>query len=334
MTEFLVGILIAVVFGFAFPAIGIRMLARSLEEGPRAENYRGRPVFAGLGIVWLLWAISAVVGDIVRGSLFTMQLSPVPLAAVLALAAFALGLIDDAYGTSAEKGFRGHLKALASGRLTTGGLKLFGISLVSYVAALTVGMGSESLPAGTAGGWLAFIVALIPGAAIALTANLLNLTDLRPGRALKVYSVLVVVALLLSAIVATVVLRSLPDLPTLGGLVVYLIFLLGPAIAAWPYDLGERGMLGDAGANAAGVVAGFFIVLALPLWGIVVYLLLVLALNLASERMSFSEVIARTPILRRFDAWGRLDAEQIASRAPRSRRRGEGEVPPHGDSPE
>jgi len=35
-----------------------------------------------------------------------------------------------------------------------------------------------------------------------------------------------------------------------------LIVLLGPVAAVWRYDLGERAMLGDAGANAAGALAG------------------------------------------------------------------------------
>lgn len=334
MMETLISAVIAVIFGVALPYAGIRMLAAALEEGPRVENYRGRLVFAGLGIVWLFWAIGVVVGELVKSMFVSLPMGGVPVlqaSALLALAAFCLGLIDDAYGTAAEKGFRGHLRALARGRLTTGGLKLLGISVVSYFVAYWTSAGTQS--GSYTGGWLDLAVALVPGAAIALTANFLNLTDLRPGRALKAYSVLGVVPVALVALVSVIMTRPFAA-SALGYFAEIIIFLIGPVVAVWRYDLGERGMLGDAGANAAGAVAGLMIVLALPLWGIVIYLLVMLALNIASERVSFSEVIERTPVLRRIDAWGRLDAKQIAARPSRPRERSDNGDMPHSDSPE
>ena len=38
-----------------------------------------------------------------------------------------------------------------------------------------------------------------------------------------------------------------------------LIVLLGPVLAVWRYDLGERGMLGDAGSNAMGAIVGYLL---------------------------------------------------------------------------
>jgi hypothetical protein len=88
--------------------------------------------------------------------------------------------------------------------------------------------------------------------------------------------------------------------------VALLAFALGPVAAVWRYDLREEGMLGDAGANPMGAVAGLLIVAGLPLWALVVYFAVMLGLNVASERVSFSAVIERTGWLRRIDLLGRV----------------------------
>jgi hypothetical protein len=64
-------------------------------------------------------------------------------------------------------------------------------------------------------------------------------------------------------------------------------------------------MLGDCGANALGAGLASAAVCALPRSGRLVGLAAVLALNVASERVSFTAVIERTPLLRRLDQLGR-----------------------------
>ncbi len=309
----------SLLLGVAMPFVAMRMLMPSLEEGQRVENYRGRPLVYGLGIVWLLWAGAAIVeGFLARGLVMptgTSSVSALRFAGALALVGFALGVVDDAYGGSSSKGFRGHIGALLRGRLTTGGMKLLGISLASFVVALMISV-STPWDVGEAGspeaGLLARIgVALVAGAAIALTSNFANLVDLRPGRVLKVYTVLA-----LAGVVSTT-LGFVPAIATAAGggslrlavraldVLALAIFLLGPVFAVWRYDLGERAMLGDAGANPMGAVAGLFIVAGLPLWGVVLYFAVMLALNLASERISFSGVIDSNGPLRWLDSLGR-----------------------------
>lgn len=79
----------------------------------------------------------------------------------------------------------------------------------------------------------------------------------------------------------------------------------GTAAALMKPDLDEKAMLGDTGANAAGALLGTAAVAGLGRRGRFVALLGLGALTLASERVSFTKVIARTPGLRELDALGR-----------------------------
>ena len=93
--------------------------------------------------------------------------------------------------------------------------------------------------------------------------------------------------------------------------------VVGAAAGLLPADLGERLMLGDTGANLLGAVLGLAVVLETSRPVRTVVLIVLIVLNLASERVSFSAVIDRTPGLRQLDRLGRrpLDARS-APRAP------------------
>lgn len=292
--------------GTFMPWLGMRMLLPALRAGTPVVNYRGREVTPGLGVVWLLWSGGAILASqLARTNPDLFGLLPatlLALAGTLALVSFALGIADDAYGTSAERGFRGHLTALASGRLTTGGMKLFGISLASLLAAVFLMAGRE----GAQVTFLSVLVVALPaGAAIALTSNLANLTDLRPGRALKSYGLLAACGIVSSAVGMGYGVGASSSASIALRIGVLALFAFGPVLAVWKYDLGETGMLGDAGANPMGAVAGLMIVAGLSMAGILVYLALILALNLASERVSFSKVIDGNRFLRWIDGLGR-----------------------------
>lgn len=313
MTAAAIQVGVALVLGFAVPWGFMYLLVPALAQGSVAENYRGRPVFLGLGIVWLVWAGCAIVAGVIGGMFAPGSVLPIfTLAGPLALVAFALGMVDDALGTGADRGFKGHFRALAKGRMTTGMLKLIGVGTASLVVALVVSefapWGSEGLMRGelSVSGVSGVVLAT---AAIALTSNFVNLTDLRPGRALKTYSVLALLAAALLAVALGGIDPAAVPVQPLDGIATFVtavLMLLGPAAAVVRYDLGELGMLGDAGANPMGAVAGMTIVLTLPLWGLALYAVALLALNLASERVSFSEVIEGSVPLRWVDRLGRL----------------------------
>lgn len=215
-------------------------------------------------------------------------------AAVAVAGATAFGLVDDLTEdpAGARKGLRGHLGALARGELTTGGLKVLGIGVTGIAAAAIAHSGGHGVDRGTHAVGRAVDV-VTSGALIAATANLLNLLDLRPGRALKA-----------GALVAA------PLLPTAGGGIA--AACLGASAAAAGPDLAERDMLGDGGANALGAALGTAVVVAAPRAVRVAVLGGVVALTLASEKVSFTRVIERTPLLRAIDGWGRRPASEAA----------------------
>jgi hypothetical protein len=80
---------------------------------------------------------------------------------------------------------------------------------------------------------------------------------------------------------------------------------LGASVGVIADDLDARSMLGDTGANAAGALVGLALVERTGPVGRAVALAALTALTLASERVSFSAVIERHPLLRRLDRWGR-----------------------------
>jgi UDP-GlcNAc:undecaprenyl-phosphate/decaprenyl-phosphate GlcNAc-1-phosphate transferase len=191
---------------------------------------------------------------------------------LLAGAVGAVGLFDDLQGSGASKGLRGHLSALCRGEVTSGAVKVAVIGAAGLAGAAAV---SKSP-----------LDAVIGGAAVAGHANLLNLLDLRPGRALKV-----------SLLHAPLVFTAPAGAVAAAG--------LGAGGSMLPDDLGERTMLGDAGANALGAVLGLALVAQSGRATRIAHLGAVTALTLASEKVSFTQVIARTPVLRELDRLGR-----------------------------
>ncbi|WP_454044094.1 hypothetical protein [Cellulosimicrobium sp. Marseille-Q8652] len=240
-------------------------------------NHRGEPISMLEG--------PAVAAGLVAGALVTGADARTRGATALAAAGGgAFGLVDDlAEDTSTRtKGLRGHLGALAHGRVTTGGLKVLGIGATSLVAA-AVGTRRR-------GSVLGHLVDVgVNGALVAGTANLVNLLDLRPGRALKAST-----------------LAALPFAASATGATTGAV--LGAGAAAAPADLGERDMLGDCGANALGAVLGSQVAFAAPRSVRWLALAGVVGLTLASEKVSFSAVIEGNDVLRRVDTWGRRAA--------------------------
>jgi UDP-N-acetylmuramyl pentapeptide phosphotransferase/UDP-N-acetylglucosamine-1-phosphate transferase len=280
-----------------------RVALRAVAAAPVAPaldrvNFRGRAVSLAAGPA--LAAGASLAGALGAGS--------GPAAAAVAVAgagAGAVGLYDDVVGGRPEqktaKGFAGHLAALRDGRVTSGLVKIVGVGAAAVAASALLAADPVARARGRHGGapgqvrgrWSGTpgrTAEIILGAGvIAGTANLVNLLDLRPGRALK----------------AGILLGG-PLLGGAGGGIA--AGAAGAAAGLLPTDLDERVMLGDCGANALGAVLGVALAARTGWVGRAALLAGIGALTASSEKVSFTEVIQRTPGLRELDALGRRPA--------------------------
>jgi len=274
------------------------VLNRYPPGGPKAwsrSNHRGEPVTLLEGPAV---AVGAVAGALVQAGLRSAAEPDAGRAAWRAAAAItiagaggaAFGAYDDLAGSSDRRGFRGHLGALRQGEVTTGAVKLAGIG--------ATGMATAALSGGNAADFI------INTGLVAGFANLLNLFDLRPGRAIKA-AVASGALVVLGGSLGRAVSDAAADTAGLAGTAV--APPLAAALALLPEDLGERAMLGDAGANALGAMIGAA-ACGLPRPARVALLAGTAWLNAASEKVSFTAVIERTPALRRLDLLGRRPA--------------------------
>lgn len=267
----------------------------------------------------------AMAGAAVASAAVASALSDQPRAAlggvVASLGGGLAGYIDDVDqgahdGGKVAKGLKGHLGALAHGQVTTGVIKIAGIGASALAASALVGSKATSVSGKAVD--LALNTVLIAG-----TANLANLLDLRPGRALKA-TVLVAAPLSYfscaaaktpasgaSVTSATASVASgasgapsaKPVSPASPASAQRLLAsgLNAAAITALVEDLQETTMLGDTGANAAGALLGTSLA-ANDSWKLRLGTALgVVGLILASEKVSFSKVIAANPALNWLD---------------------------------
>ena len=187
-----------------------------------------------------------------------------------------LGMVDDLLGDGSARGFRGHLRALFHGEITTGFLKLFGGAGIAVVLVATPGFATGRR-------------LLVDAVLIALAANLGNLLDRAPGRTIK------------AAAIAYVPLAFvLGD----GAVGVAIAPAMGAAFGLLGDDVRERLMLGDAGANVIGAVLGLGVVLGRGEVTRTTALVLLVIANVAAELVSFSAGIDRIPPLRWLDRLG------------------------------
>jgi hypothetical protein len=199
--------------------------------------------------------------------------------AVAGAGAGAFGCYDDLAGSGDRRGFRGHLGALTRGEVTSGAVKIVGIGTAGLAAALLLGGPPRDV--------------VINAGLSAGAANLVNLFDLRPGRAVKV------------TLAGGTLLAAGARGQARGTACRALAAPAGAALALLPEDLAERAMLGDAGANALGGMLGAAAAAGLPRPARIGALAAIAALTAASEVVSFTKVIERTPPLRWLDMLGR-----------------------------
>ncbi|MEV0642138.1 hypothetical protein AB0I77_45935 [Streptomyces sp. NPDC050619] len=210
---------------FGLTAVVTRAASAALRaKAPGGQDRWERKNYAGRTVELYAGPASALAAAVGAGRVR-------PAAGFAVLAAGACGAYDDVAGAGdSRRGFRAHLGALRDGEVTSGAVKLFGISAAGLVAGALL---KERA-----------VDKVLAGVVIAGAAHFVNLVDVRPGRA-----------------AAAVVALGAPGLLREGPGAELAAVAVGAAGAVLPDDLGERAMIGDTGAHALGAALGTAVVM-------------------------------------------------------------------------
>ena len=250
-------------------------------------NYKNEMIPVGMGIVFLPMIIinSIILGFVTLNNIWFVSSSNYNLNIVwllcLALyifymmAMFFAGALDDLIGNRNVSGLKGHFKSLFKGELTTGGFKaLFG-GFVGLVVSVCI---SSSI-----------VDIIVNTLIIALSTNLMNLFDLRPGRAIKAYLVIMI-----------------PIYITLTGYTkVFPLLILPNVLAYFNTDLKARGMMGDTGSNVLGISIGVLMALGYGIKVRLAWLVFLILMHLITEKFSLTKIIEKNRVLKFIDNLGR-----------------------------
>ena len=250
-------------------------------------NYKNEMIPVGMGIVFLPMIIinSIILGFVTLNNIWFVSSSNYNLNIVwllcLALYIFSMmamffaGALDDLIGNRNVSGLKGHFKSLFKGELTTGGFKaLFG-GFVGLVVSVCI---SSSI-----------VDIIVNTLIIALSTNLMNLFDLRPGRAIKAYLVIMI-----------------PIYITLTGYTkVFPLLILPNVLAYFNTDLKARGMMGDTGSNVLGISIGVLMALGYGIKVRLAWLVFLILMHLITEKFSLTKIIEKNTVLKFIDNLGR-----------------------------
>ncbi|MDR7856159.1 phospho-N-acetylmuramoyl-pentapeptide-transferase [Tissierella sp.] len=187
-----------------------------------------------------------------------------------------LGILDDLIGEKRVKGLRGHIKALFSGVLTTGGIKAILGLFISIIVSNYISVTFKDF--------------IINSLIIGLFTNLINMFDLRPGRATKVFAIFALLFILSGFI------RE-------KSYIIYSLF--GILIPYIRLDLKAMAMMGDVGSNVLGFTLGILAAISFTFEFRIIILILLIVFHVLAERISFSNIIDNNKVLKYFDSLGR-----------------------------
>ena len=251
-------------------------LFRSLliESNVLRPNYKKDMIPVSMGIVFLpMLIINAIILAYFTTNFKDMLHIFIFLFGLVSM--FFAGILDDIIGNRDVSGLKGHFKSLLNGKLTTGGFKaLFG-GFIGLVISIAISKNIYDIVINT----------LI----IALSTNLMNLLDLRPGRAIQGYLVISIVLLF-----------------TLGEYTRNLLLLIFPnVIAYFNQDLKAKAMMGDTGSNVLGISIGILFVMGYSLKVRLIWLAFLIFIHILTEKYSLTKIIENNKFLNFIDKLGR-----------------------------
>lgn len=265
----------------AFLASFIKKPSRRLLgiSGLSRHNYTGKLIPTSAGVIFVTAAFWAVMITGIPNGITDTKVRTSLSCLLLIVGSSLVGLIDDAFGSHESRGLSGHIKAFwVEKKITTGMQKAVVIWLLAAVS-VTLSANVHSL-----------FTLISDATLISLAANFMNLLDLRPGRSVKVF--LIILVLLIACDCQS------PAAPVSVG-------LAGAVLAGFNDELSEKCMMGDAGANPLGAALGYWIVVSLSLFAKAFVLLSLISVHVYSERHSLSGIIDKNSVLRFIDGLGR-----------------------------
>lgn len=268
-------LLVLLLVGVGVSVISIPMVKYMLEScGLIRKNYKGEMIPVGMGIAFIpaLMVNSAIL------TYFNIEHDRLLLIFVLLFAVMAMafaGIMDDAIGNRDVTGLKGHFLSMFKGRLTTGGFKAVLGGFIGIVVSAAVADNILGVVVGTL--------------VVALATNFMNLLDLRPGRAIKVYLIISILVLIFA-----------------GDFNRQLYMLLLPGVVSYfIFDLKALSMMGDAGSNVLGVFIGVMIVISFSIQVQLVCLVGLIAIHVLTEKYSLTKLIEQNSVLNFIDKLGR-----------------------------
>ncbi|SES70459.1 UDP-N-acetylmuramyl pentapeptide phosphotransferase/UDP-N-acetylglucosamine-1-phosphate transferase [Natronincola peptidivorans] len=266
--------ILLVIINTLLTLIMIPYIAKMLKRGNFiAKNYREESIPIGLGIT----IVPIILINYLFFAVSQRDMLDKPLIFLTAIITMAfIGIIDDCSSNQVAKGFKGHIYCLLHGELTTGLFKAFIGGMIALFVSILVSTSIIEL-------FLNFFL-------ITLFTNLINLFDLRPGRAIKAY---ISIALLFIVL----------GLNSFYKLILYSI--LGYCLGYLPQDLKAKSMMGDAGSNPLGISLGIISVFNFSLSVKFILVFILLLFHILSEKYSFTKIIRNNAILNYIDQLGR-----------------------------
>ncbi|MDD3839178.1 MAG: hypothetical protein PHP06_01210 [Clostridia bacterium] len=186
-----------------------------------------------------------------------------------------VGIVDDLVGNRRTTGLRGHFSKFIKGDFTTGTFKAIICLLISIIISSTLSKG--------------YIDLILNILVICLSTNLINIFDVRPGRAVKVVLFLCTIFLLIEI--------------SLLYLATPLICMLG---VYGNYDVKSYCMMGDTGSNILGFILGFFSISHFDFLTKITYLIFLIIIHIVAERYSITDIINHHRVLSFIDKIGSI----------------------------